>query len=221
MRIPILDLIRKSPFEGLKIHADKVTECTSMFKKAVKCYIDKECEEFEHLAKEVSRLESDADAIKRNIRGHLPKGIIMPVDKVHLFMYLREQDQVLDATEDTLEWLTFRLTNIPKRIEQDLLSLVDRVIEAIELLRPMIEAANAYFRYNDEKDREKVKELVREIRLKEHEADQLEKKMKRSLFNLEIEPLSVCHLTHVLDKIGEIADHAENAGDMMRAMVSK
>lgn len=221
MRIPLLDLIRKSPFEGLKAHAHKITECTLMFKKAVRCYIDKACEEYEYLTEEVSRLEHEADAIKRNIRGHLPKGIIMPVDKVHLFTYLREQDQVLDAAQDALEWLTFRLTDIPKQIEGDLLSLVDRVMEAVELLRPMIETANAYFRYNDEKDREKVKELIREIRLKEHEADQLEKKMKRTLFNLEIEPLSVCHLTHVLDKIGEIADHAENAGDMMRAMIAK
>lgn len=221
MRIPLLDLIRKSPFEGLKVHAHKITECTLMFKKAVRCYIDKACEEYEYLTEEVSRLEHEADAIKRNIRGHLPKGIIMPVDKVQLFTYLREQDQVLDAAQDALEWLTFRLTDIPKQIEGDLLSLVDRVMEAVELLRPMIETANAYFRYNDEKDREKVKKLIREIRLKEHEADQLEKKMKRTLFNLEIEPLSVCHLTHVLDKIGEIADHAENAGDMMRAMIAK
>ena len=221
MRIPILTLFRKSPFEGLKTHADKVKECTWMFKKAIECYIDKECEEFEHLAKEVSRLESEADAIKRGIRGHLPKGIIMSVDKFQLFMYLREQDRVIDAAEDTLDWLTFRLTDIPKEVEKDLLALVDKGMEAIELLGHMLDAANAYFRYNDEEDREKVKELVKEMCHKEHEADQLEKRMKKTIFNLNIEPLSVCHLTHVLDKIGGIADHAENAGDMMRAMVAK
>lgn len=221
MRIPILTLFRKSPFEDIKTHVDKVKECTWMFKRAIECYIDKACEEYEHLAKEVSRLEHEADAIKRNIRGHLPKGVIMSVDKFQLFMYLREQDRVLDAAEDALDWLTFRLTDIPKEIEKDLLSLVDKDIEAIELLGPMLDAASAYFRYNDEKDREKVKELITEIRQKEHETDQIEKRMKKTIFNLNIEPLSVYHLTNVLDKIGEIADHAENAGDMMRAMIAK
>ncbi|HIC92353.1 MAG TPA: TIGR00153 family protein [Syntrophaceae bacterium] len=221
MRIPLLTLFRKSPFEDLKTHAHKVKECTWMFRRAIECYIDKACEEYEYLAKEVSRLENEADAIKRNIRGHLPKGVIMPVDKFQIFMYLREQDRVLDAVEDALDWLTFRLTDIPKEVEKDLLSLVDKDIEAIGLLGPMLDAANAYFRYNDEKDRERVKELIREIRQKEHEADQIEKKMKKTIFNLNIEPVSICHFNHVLDKIGEIADHAENAGDMMRAMMAK
>lgn len=63
MRIPILALFRRSPFEDLKIHANKVRECTWMFKKAIECYIDK----------------------------------------------------VLDAVQDTLDWLTFRLTDVPRR----------------------------------------------------------------------------------------------------------
>jgi len=221
IRTPILSLIRKSPFEGLKTHADKVKECTWMFKKAIECYIDKACEEYESLAKEVSKLESEADAIKREIRKYLPKGIMMPVDKFQVFMYLREQDRVLDAVEDALDWLTFRLTEVPKEIEKDLLSLVDKGIASIELLGPMLDAANAYFRYYNEKDREKAKELIREIRQKEHEADQIEKKIKKIMFNLHIEPISICHFNHVLDKIGEIADHVENAGDIMRVMIAK
>ncbi len=221
MRIPILALFRKSPFEDLKIHANKVRECTWMFKKAIECYIDKACEEYESLAKEVSRLEHEADAIKRDIRGHLPKGIMMPVDKFELFAYLKEQDKVLDAVQDTLDWLTFRLTDTPKEIEEDLLALVDKSIEAIELLGPMLDAATAYFRYYNKKDREKVKELIREIRQKEHDADQIEKKAKKAMFNLNIEHISVCHFNHVLDKIGEITNHVENAGDMMRAMIAK
>ncbi|KPJ67028.1 MAG: hypothetical protein AMJ45_03340 [Syntrophobacter sp. DG_60] len=221
MRIPILALFRKSPFEDLKIHANKVRECTWMFKKAIECYIDKACEEYESLAKEVSRLEHEADAIKRDIRGHLPKGIMMPVDKFELFAYLKEQDKVLDAVQDTLDWLTFRLTDTPKEVEEDLLALVDKSIEAIELLGPMLDAATAYFRYYNKKDRETVKELIREIRQKEHDADQIEKKAKKTMFNLNIEHISICHFNHVLDKIGEIADHVENAGDMMRAMIAK
>lgn len=212
---------KKSLFEDLRMHTNKVKECTWMFRKAVECYMQKECEEFDQLVKQVSELESEADAIKRNIRGHLPRGFIMPVDNFQFLMYLGEQDKVLDAAEDALNSFSFRMTNIPEGIEEDLVNLVDKAIEAIELLGPMVETANTYFRNNDEKDRKNVKELIRQIRQKEHEADQIEKKIKKTIYNLNIEPLSVCHLTHVLDQIGQIADHAENAGDMMRAMIAR
>ncbi len=46
-------------------------------------------------------------AIKRRIRGHLPKGTLMPMDKFELFRYLHEHDKVLDAVEDALDWLSF------------------------------------------------------------------------------------------------------------------
>lgn len=225
MQVPILRLFGKSPFEDLKLHANKVEECTDIFKRAVQCYIDKgcgrECREYEQLAKEISALESEADSIKRRMRGHTPKGLIMPVDKFQLFMYLREQDKVLDAVEDVTDWLAFRTTEIPEAIKGDIVNLVDKAIEAIKLLDPMIEATNSYFRHNDDNDRKRVKELIREIRQKEHEADRIEKRLKRTIYNLNIEPLSVCHLSYVFDKIGEIVDHAENAGDMMRAMVAR
>jgi hypothetical protein len=35
------------------------------------------------------------------------------------------------------------------------------------------------------------------------------------------DPVAVFHLIRLTEIIGSIADHAENAGDMMRAMVAK
>ena len=70
MRSPFMSLFVKSPFENLKRHADKVSECARMFSQAVACHIDKKCEEFDDLTDQVAKLESEADAIKRNIRAH-------------------------------------------------------------------------------------------------------------------------------------------------------
>jgi len=38
---------------------------------------------------------------------------------------------------------------------------------------------------------------------------------------MEINPVTVFHTIRLAEFIGSIADHAENAGDMMRAMLSK
>ncbi|MBW1818104.1 MAG: DUF47 family protein, partial [Deltaproteobacteria bacterium] len=108
MRTNFMYLFYKSPFENLKRHADKVSECARMFLEAVNCHLAKDCTAFDNLTDQVARLESEADAIKRNIRGHVPRGILMPVDKFQFFMYLREQDKVVDAVEEALYWLSYR-----------------------------------------------------------------------------------------------------------------
>lgn len=90
MRLLISSLFFKSPFEDLQKHADKVKECTQLFREAAVCHIGKEYERFDLLTDQVARLESQADDIKRNIRNHLPRGILMPVDKFQFFDYLRE-----------------------------------------------------------------------------------------------------------------------------------
>jgi uncharacterized protein len=222
MRIPFLSLFITSPFDGLHEHAEKVKECAWAFQQAVECHFTKNCKAFEEFRKEVNRMESEADAIKRRIRGHIPKGTMMPVDKFQLFRYLREQDQVLDAVEDALEWLAYRSQKeIPEIFEKDIFLLVDAVIEPIEILIQMVDEARKYFKTFSEKQRIVVKEIIHSLRKKEHDADVIEDQIKLKVFNLSSDPITVFHTVRLAEIIGSIADHAENAGDMMRAMIAR
>lgn len=222
MRIPFLSMFMTSPFDGIQQHAEKVNECVWAFQQAIECYISKKCTSFEDFRQEVIKLESEADTIKRQIRGHLPKGTMMPVDKFQLFRYLKEQDSVLDVVEDSLDWLSYRTEpGIPEELEKDFLLLVDINIEPIEELNKMVVEARKYFESFSEKQRNVVKEIIRSIRHKEHEADKVEDKIKRKVFAIDIDSVSVFHLIRLAETIGSIADHAENAGDMMRAMLAK
>jgi len=211
-----------SPFEGLQEHAEKVRECGWVFQQAVECYASDKCEEFEALRQEVSKLESEADAIKRRIRGHIPKGTRMPVSKFELFLYIREQDKVLDSVQDALDWLSYRTRpTIPEDLKKDLFLLVDSVIEPIEDLSRMISEAKKYFDSYSEKQRKIVKDIIRNLRIREHEADQMEDVLKTKLFSIEKDPIIILHMVRLSEIIGSIADHAENAGDMMRAMIAR
>ena len=102
MRIPFISMFIASPFDGLQEHAEKVKECAWAFQQAIECHIANKCKTFEEFRQDVIRMETEADTIKRRIRGHLPKGTLMPVDKFQLFRYLREQDRVLDTVQGAL-----------------------------------------------------------------------------------------------------------------------
>jgi uncharacterized protein len=222
MRLPFLSMFMTSPFEGLQQHAEKVKECAWAFQQAIECYVSKQCRSFEELRQEVILLEDQADSIKRRIRGHLPIGTLMPVSKFQLFRYLREQDGVLDAVEDTLDWLSYRPEpGIPPVLEKDFLLLIDAVMDPIEELTKMVSEARVYFQSYSAGQRIKVKDIIRLLRQQEHEADKIEHALKGRLFNMAIDPVTIFHLIRLAEIIGSIADHAENAGDMMRAMLAR
>jgi len=63
--------------------------------------------------------------------------------------------------------------------------------------------------------------MIRTLRQHEHEVDKLEHKITEKIFSSIDDPIAVTHLIKLVEIIGSIADHAENAGDMMRAMVAK
>jgi len=222
MRIPFMSMFITSPFEGLQEHAEKVKECAWVFQRAIECIIEERCEDFEQFRKDIDKLESEADAIKRRIRGHLPKGTLLVVDKFEVFRYLREQDKVLDAVEEGLDWLSFRASaGIPQALEKDFMILVEAVIDPIEQLHQMVAEARKYFSNFSDNQRIKVKNMIRTLRQYEHEADKLEDAVKEKIFNSIDDAVAVFHLVRLTEIIGSIADHAENAGDMMRAMMAK
>jgi len=222
MRIPFISLFMKSPFDGLQEHAEKVKECAWAFQQAIECHITDQCETFEEFRLEVDKLESEADSIKRRIRGHLPKGTLMPVDKFQLFRYLREQDKVLDAVEEALDWLSYRSEpGIPEALEKDFFLLVDAVMDPVEEMCRLVLEARKYFRSYSEKQRKIVKDILHTMRRQEHDADKVEDGIKEKLLNMQIEAITAFHMIRLAETIGSIADHAENAGDMVRAMMAR
>ncbi len=221
MRLLLNSLFHESPFLGLQKHADKVKECAELFRDAAVCHIDEQCTEFEDLTDQVARLESEADAIKRNIRNHLPKGILMPVAKFQFLQYLKEQDKVVDAIEESLLWLSLRPGGVPVVLGEDFQHLVLSVIPPIEKLPELVAMATKFFKSRSDRQRKKMKSLIQDIRQYETEADFLEQELKRRIFSEIEDALVVFHVVRLVEIVGNIADHAENASDRMRAMIAK
>lgn len=222
MRIPLVSMFTTSPFADLQEHGEKLEECAWAFQQAMECHMSDRCSTFEDHKGKVDEIEREADAIKRRIRGHLPKGTLLAVDKFQLFRYLREQDSVLDSMKGALSWLSYRESpGIPAELKKDFAGLVDSAVDPIETLNDMLAEARKYFRSFSEKQRTVVKEIITLLRQKEHDSDQLEHALKQKIFSVDTDPVTIFHALMLAEKIGDIADHAENAGDMMRAMVAR
>jgi len=224
-RAPVADTFRrKSPFGQLLEHMEKVRECTDILGKGLIKYYNGDYKGFSDLAKKVSEIEHEADMIKRNLRNHLPTSLFMPVDKGKFMWALREQDKILDHAENLVKMLDMRHTKIPKELQEVFIShlklvmkTVDAMQDAVGNVRDLVETSFV------KREREQTKKYIYKVHELEWKADQKKYEMTRGIYNLEkkLDPMDVYHLLKIADWVDDIADHAENVADWIRAMIAK
>jgi predicted phosphate transport protein (TIGR00153 family) len=222
MRFVLGNLFRRSPFENTFKHAVKVAQCGPVFVGAVQSYFKGDLDRFEILKEEIREIEAEADKMKRNIRAHLPASVLMPVEKSVFFSFLREADKVVDCIKNALYLMSYYRLALPEEIEKDYVLLTKEVGDYLGFLPEMVLRAHTYFASRTEKDRESVKEMIREIRFREKESDDLEKTLFIRLCADESIPPKTFFLTiRLVETTGDIADHLENSADMMRVMIAR
>jgi len=199
-----------------------VAQCGPIFVTAVKAYFSGELDNFELLKEDIREIERDADRMKRNIRAHLPSSLLMPFDKSVFFTFLREADKVVDSVKNALYWMSYYRLDVPEDIQKDYILLAKEVSDYIGFLPEMVLRGHTYFASRTKRDREAVKEIIREIRFREKESDDLEKTLFiRLCAGEEIPSKTFFIMIRLVETTGDIADHLENSADMMRIMIAR
>ncbi len=212
---------RKSPFDGLVEHAEKVCTGVNKFKEAVEAYLRRDFSSFDRLSEEVIRIENEADIIKGNTRNHLHKGIFMPVDRGDFLSCLKEQDAIIDACEDAVIWLEFRKSEIESHLKKEIEKYLFKVINIVEELEILVKDVHRLISSISLKDRKDIKNKIKNIHFEESEIDKMERTLIKNLFSSAKDMLHFYHLIHVIFLIGSMADHAENVGDRIRVMMAR
>ena len=224
-RTPVADTLRrKSPFGQLLEHMEKVKECIDLLGDGLVKYYKGDYTNFSDIAKKVSEIEHDADMIKRNLRNHLPTSLFMPVDKGKFMWALREQDKILDHAENLVRMLDMRHTKIPKELQNVFIEhakIVMKTVKAMEdavgNIRDLVETSFV------KREREQTKKYIYKVHEYEWKADQKKYEITKGIYKVEtkIDPMDVYHLLKIADWVDDIADHAENVADWLRAMIAK
>lgn len=219
MRRTIFDLFAKSPFGPLQDHMRKVIECTRLVPELFRAMEDKEEDRFNELVDLIKRTEHEADIIKNQIRGDLPKTIFTPVDRNDLLDILRFQDRISDVAEDVAVLLSMRRLPFPEEMRRQFWDFLEQVMATVE----------QFGRINEELDElmeasfggaeaGKVMEMIDNLGHEEHKADVKQYDLVKKLLSLEEEigPVNVILWMKVLEAVGNIANGAEKTGNRIR-----
>lgn len=223
MRIPLANLLVRSPLPQVGILMDAVQECVASVPELIECLIAGDRAGVERIARQVSVLEGRADDAKNALRTRMPVRLFLPVDRRDFLRLIRELDGVANCAEDVGVLLTLRPYEVPEELEPLLREFVAAVIATLdaagELVGMMDELIRAGFAG---RAADLAAARADEIGRLEHEADKLQDRCAKAVFRAEgsLSPVSVFMWTKVLNKIGDIANHAENVGDQFRLFVA-
>jgi len=220
MHIPFFSFFMTALFEDIEEHAQQIKDYAWAFQQAAECFLNDKCESFEEHKQELLKIEMEADVVKRRILDRISKSFFFPVNKFQLFLYVKNQNDILVCIKDALEWLSYRGSDgIPAHLHKDFYLLVDASIEPIEELNEMVAGAKKALRKFSEKQRMTAAKITGELRQKKNAAKKAESFLKQKIFSLDGDAASLFFLVRLSEKIGKISLCAESAADSLQGIL--
>jgi uncharacterized protein len=212
-------LFGRSPFAPLQTHMDRVADCVRHLVPLFDALKAKDYQRVEVIAKEISKLEHDADLTKNDIRNNLPASLFLPIAKTSLLEILTVQDTLADCAEDIAVLLTFYNLEILPIFADEFQNFLQKNLETFEkgytIIKEMGQLLESSFGGTEA---EKVRKIVEEVAFKEHEADLLQATLLRKIFNQsEGMPNPAFFLwMKVIQEIAALSDESEKLANRVR-----
>jgi predicted phosphate transport protein (TIGR00153 family) len=223
-RASVVDALPTSPFKLLMEHFNRACEAVHKLKHMIALYIEGDFNEAALVSVEISRLEHEADEIKRHLRTHIPRLILMPVSRQDILDILSSNERIADCAQDVAQILDMRQTKIPEDLRPQFEQFCGNVIESVDALRSMMVQLETVLESTFARiETEEVIEMGHHVHEHEYKADSANKALSKAIYQLEgeVSPLAVIHLMRFTDVLDKVADAAENAANKIVLIVSK
>lgn len=213
-----------SPVRPLQRHMEKVISCVTELIPFVDAVLSGDTEERDRLQALIVERENEADALKKELRMHLPKSLFMPVDRRDVLEVLAFQDRVAGGARSVAGLVVGRQMRFPDAMREGFRALVSRCIDscntAYSAIRELDELLETGFGH---KEVEVVSGILQELDDIEQETDEMQIHLRRTLFEMEqdLPPVDVMFLYNIIEKTGGIADRAQRVGSRFQLMLAK
>jgi predicted phosphate transport protein (TIGR00153 family) len=209
--------------QPLEKHVDIAYQSTKLLLPFFEAVIAGDWDSATEIRAKISAYENEADDVKKQIRLNLPKSLFMPVPREDLLELLLVQDKIANRAKDVSGLVLGRKMQIPPAIAADYLVFVRRTVDAAKQARKSVRELDELFTTGFRgAEVSLVEDMIEELDRIETETDDLQAKLRASLFKVEstLEPVNVMFLYRVIELTGEIADMAERVGRRLELLLS-
>lgn len=221
---PFISLFGRSPIKPMQQHMAKAHECAACLVPLFTAVVASDWAMVEQIQQQMTRLEMEADVLKKGVRRNLPKSLFLPVPRSDLLELLSVQDKVANRAHDIAGMMLGREMHIPEAVSTLMLTYVQRTVDAsAQALKAMNELDELLESGFTGREATLVEALIAELDAIEHETDQLQIAVRRALFKVEKElpPVDVMFLYQIINWIGEVADRAQRVGYRLEQLLAR
>jgi PiT family inorganic phosphate transporter len=207
--------LQDSPFKKFHEHAQAVEITVNHMLEAVNTACDGE--DASEAIEATIKAELDADNIKSDLRKMVNEdmrfGIQVSLDDF-LYMVTR-QDRIADYAQNVAEQLTFRELYDNEEAKANLKNMAEAVAATVATYEDTVNALREFTISGETKAaRDVLAEHIREVNLKEHEADIVEAEAAKFVFTHgDEEALAAMHMYRVLQRLDDVANACEKAAN--------
>ena len=224
MNNPISALFGRSPIRPIQQHMAKAQSCITLLGDFLEASYNKDWLKAEEIQLAIHNTENEADALKREIRTHLPRSLWLPVSRNDLLEMLQIQDRLANQARDIAGIMLGRKIEIPEELIECVRDYYQKNLntsmQALKAINELDELLETGFRGTEAT---LVEELVVELDELEHQSDVSQVKLRGMLFQIEdsLPPVDVMVLYKIIERLGELADVSQKVGSRLLLLIAK
>jgi predicted phosphate transport protein (TIGR00153 family) len=186
---------------------DHASEVGLLFREGIKNYLDGRREDFESRRGQVTELEKHADDLRHEVERQLYIETLIPDARGDVLGILEHTDEVINTAKASLMQFSVEEPDVPDDLNEAYLELADFGCRAVQEL---VSGIRVFFRSGTS-----VSDHTHKVSFWEKEADKVAEKLRRRIFEKEIDLSRKIHLGNFVRLIDAIADEAENVSDRL------
>ncbi|GGY07531.1 TIGR00153 family protein [Litchfieldella qijiaojingensis] len=214
----------RSPFQPLLAHIVKANECADELLPFYEAALVGDWEAAARHRETITRLEHEADELKTELRLNLPNTLFLPVSRSDLLDLISVQDKIANKARDITGIMLGRRMQMPEALAQPMRNYLHTAVASVAQARKALEELKDLLESGFGRNVSDVMQnLIRELHVLEHQADDQQVAIRRLLFELESElpPVDVIFLYKIIDWVGELSDRAERVGSRLQILTAR
>ena len=220
----ISDLIKKSPFGPIQKHMEKAKASADELLLFLGSVIDLDWKKAIQSRKKIVDLEHDADALKAETRGLVPKSIFLSVPREDILELVKRADEIPNTVKGISGLMIGRKMEIPTEIASTFMQFATEAAEICKVASNATNHIDELFQFAfGGNAADEMQKLIHQLDILEDHCDETEIMLRSQLFVIEknLPPIDVIFLYSVINKIGELADIAEQVGHRISLIASR
>jgi len=215
-------LVGRSPIGPMQQHMEAAVACARRIEPLVEAMASGDAAAVRAERAEVDRLEHAADEIKHEIRRHLPRRLMLAMERRDMLDILDQQDSIADVTQDIAELADQRGMKLPPGLVEPFRNLASRVVAACDQAERIINELDELVETGFAgREVARVEEMISELARIESDTDQLLDQASRKLFAMENElGIATVYWHQMLLWIADVADYCERVGNRLRLLIA-